>query len=135
MPEFVSPYHTAVAAYVVLGVLVLVQMLVLDVAGIRAKHVPGMPVTSGHDDFLFRATRAHANTNENLAIFVLLSLAAMLLGANPSWTNGLVAGFVAARAAHMLAYYADLRTPRSAAFGVGLVCLVGLAVCAAAALG
>ena len=127
---FIVPYSTAVAGYVVLGILVLVQVLVSDVAAIRAGHVPGMPITGGHEHFVFRATRAHANTNENLATFLLLSLAAILAGANPRWTNGLVAVFVFSRAVHMLAYYADWRTLRSTAFGLGAVCLIGLATCA-----
>ncbi len=134
MTELVAPYYPAVAAYAVLGVLVLVQVLVSDVAAIRAGHVPGMPVTSGHDDFLFRATRAHANTNESLATFLLLSLAAIFLGANATWTNRLVVVFVAARALHMLAYYTDLRPLRSTAFTIGLVCLIALAVFAVLAL-
>jgi uncharacterized MAPEG superfamily protein len=135
MPEFVVPYYPTVAACVVLGILVLVQIVVLDVAGIRAGHVPGMPVTGGHESFHFRATRAHANTNENLALLVLLVVAAVLIGAAPTWTNRLVGTFVASRAVHMLAYYGDVRLLRSAAFAVGLICLVALAVCAAAALG
>jgi uncharacterized MAPEG superfamily protein len=135
MTEIVGPYSVTLAASVVLAFLVVVQLVVADVAGIRAGHVPGMPVASGHDSFHFRATRAHANTNENLPLFLLVTLAAILLRASPGWTNWLVAGFVAARAVHMAAYYADLRLLRSTAFTVGLVCIVGLAVCAAAALG
>ena len=134
MPEFVIPYYPTVAACVVLGVLVIIQILVADVAGIGAGHVPGMPVTTGHESFHFRATRAHANTNENLALFVLLTIAAILLGAEPTWTNRFVGVFVASRAVHMLAYYGDVRVLRSAVFLIGLICLVALAVCAAMAL-
>jgi uncharacterized MAPEG superfamily protein len=125
-----EPYGSALVAYLVLGILFLVQIVMVDVASIRAGHVPGTAVAGGHDDFLFRAVRAHANTNENLAAFLVLSLAAMLLGANPWWTNGLVGTFVLARAAHMLMYYLDLRMARSAAFAAGLLCLVGLAIVA-----
>jgi uncharacterized MAPEG superfamily protein len=134
MPDFVVPYYPTLAAAVVLGVLVLVQVLVADAAGIRAGHVPGMPVASGHDSFHFRATRAHANTNENLPLFALLTFVAVMAGADASWTNRLVGGFVASRAAHMLAYYGDLRLLRSAMFVIGFACLVALAVLAAAAL-
>jgi len=134
MTDLVAPYFTALAGYVVLAVLVLTQVLVADVAAMRAGHVPGTAVTGGHDNFFFRATRAHANTNESLATFLLLSVAAILLRANATLTNVFVAVFVASRAVHMLAYYADQRTLRSTAFVVGLVCLIGLAVCAALAL-
>ena len=128
MPNIVDPYGPVFAAWLCLAAAYLVQAIVADVAGIRARHVPGMPVTGGHDDFFFRAVRAQANTNESLALFVLLSLAAMLLGANGWLTNALVWVFVIARVVHMLAYYADVRTLRSAAFGVGFLCLVGLLV-------
>jgi uncharacterized MAPEG superfamily protein len=128
-----EPYGSALVAYLVLGIVFLVQIFMVDIASIRAGHTPGMAVTGGHDDFLFRAVRAHANTNENLAAFLILSLAAMLLGADPWWTNGLVGTFVAARAAHMLMYYLDLRMARSAAFALGLLCLVGLAIVTTAA--
>jgi uncharacterized MAPEG superfamily protein len=84
---------------------------------------------------LFRATRAHANTNENFPIFLVLTLAAMLLRANPWWTNVLAATFVGSRLVHMLAYYLDLRLLRSAAFGIGLAALFGLLACAGMALG
>jgi len=128
MPEFAVPYGSALTACVLLGALYLVQAMVADVVGIRTGHVPGMPITSGHGDLLFRTTRAQANTNENLPIFLLLSVSAMLLGAGVVWTNRLVWTFVLARAAHMLAYYADLRLLRSTIFTVSTVALIGLLV-------
>jgi uncharacterized MAPEG superfamily protein len=93
-----------------------------------------MPVTSGHGDLLFRTTRALANTNENLTIFILLGVSAMFLSASPRWTNVFAWAFVIARAAHMLAYYADQRTLRSTVFTIGVVALVGLLVVSIAAL-
>ena len=54
MIDIASSDGSILAAWVVLGGLVLVQAVVADVAGIRSKHTPGMPVTTGHDDFLFR---------------------------------------------------------------------------------
>ena len=82
MPDFLVPYGSTLAACVCLAGIYVAQALVADVAGIRAGHVPGMPITTGHADFLFRATRAQANTNESLPAFVLLSLSAVLLGAS-----------------------------------------------------
>ena len=134
MPEFLVPYGSALTAFVILGGVYLVQALVADVVGIRAGHVPGMPVASGHGDLLFRATRAQANTNENLPIFLLLSVSAVLLGASVAWTNRLVWAFALARAAHMIAYYADLRPLRSAMFGIGTFALIGLFIVAVGAL-
>jgi len=135
MQELIVPYGSTLAAFVCLGGLFLVQALVSDVAAIRAGHVPGMPVASGHDHFLFRATRAQANTNENLGVFLLLCLSALLLGASPWWTNLLAWTFVLSRLAHMLAYYGDQRMLRSAMFSVSLGSLIGLFVVAIATLG
>jgi uncharacterized MAPEG superfamily protein len=134
MNEFLQAYQTVVAAYAALGALVLVQVFVADAALMRAGHVPGTPVGGGHNDFLFRATRAHANTNENLALFLVASLAAILSAATPRWCGILAWGFVAARLVHMLAYYGDVRLLRSAAFSVGLLCTAGLITLAAVAL-
>jgi uncharacterized MAPEG superfamily protein len=114
-----AAYGAALAGWVALGVIVTVQFVVADVTGIRRKHVPGMPIGGGHDDFLFRATRTLANTSENLPLFVLLSAAAILLGAAPRWTTIGVWTFVAARAAFTVCYWADWRLARSTMFGVG----------------
>jgi uncharacterized MAPEG superfamily protein len=127
--------HPIVAAMVVMAAAFLVQFVIADVAGIRAGHVPGMPVASGHDDFFFRAARAQANTNESLPLFVLLCVAAIFAGANPTWSSYAAWGFVAARIGHMAAYYADLRPLRSVMFAIGAVCLVVLLVVTALALG
>ena len=134
MPEFLLPYGSTLAAFVCLGGVYLVQVLVSDVVAIRAGHVPGMPVATGHGDLLFRATRALANTNENLPIFILLSLSAVLLAGNATWTNRLTWTFVLSRAAHMLAYYTDQRTLRSTIFGVTVAALVGLLMVSVGAL-
>lgn len=133
MADFLKPYEATLFASAVLGGLLLVQLLVADVAAMRARHTPGTPVTGGHDDFLFRATRAHANTVENLPLFLLFAVSATLGGASAPWVNGLSWGFVVARAVHMAAYYADLRRLRSAAFVAGILCLVGLLIAALAA--
>jgi uncharacterized MAPEG superfamily protein len=121
MQELLLSYHTSVLGLLVLAILAVIQFLVADVALIRAKQVPGVPVTGGHDSFLFRATRTNANTAENLGLFLLLVLLCFFSAANPRWTAIGIWIFVAARAAHMSFYYADLRTLRSAAFGVGLI--------------
>jgi uncharacterized MAPEG superfamily protein len=133
MPELALSSSSLTGA-LVLAALVLAQVLVADVAGVRAKHVPGMPVTGGHGDFHFRAVRAHANTNESLPVLVLLMLLAVLLRADPRWTGYALWAFAAARAAHMVCYYLDLRTARSVAFGVGLFAQFVLLVIVALAL-
>jgi len=122
----VATQGCALAAAVALAVLILLQFLVVDITGIRSRKVPGMPVTGGHDSFEFRATRAHANTNENLGLFLLSFFPALLLGADPQWTAIAAWAFTAARAAHMTCYYADWRLARSVAFAFGLLAQAGL---------
>lgn len=134
MQPWLIPYVPTVLAMTAIGGLFLVQLLVLDFAGIRARHVPGTPIAADHGSFLFRATRAHANTNESIAAFVLLTLVALLASAAPAWTNGCAWLYVMARLGHMLCYYADLRLARSVAFAVGLVALIVLFVVVVAAL-
>ncbi len=130
MSELVTGYGAVLTAWVALVGLYLVQAVVADVAAIRSGHTPGMPVTSGHDDFLFRAVRAQSNTLENLPVFNLLSLAVMLLGVAPVTAERLVWAFVGARMLHMAAYYADLRSLRSIAFANSFLTLIGLFVVA-----
>lgn len=128
MQAWLEPYSLTILAMLATATLFIVQMLVLDVAGIRAKHVPGAPVPADHANFLFRATRAHANTNESLAAFVLLVAIALFSAASPKWTAAFAWLYVGGRTGHMLCYYADLRLARSASFGISLIALIALLV-------
>jgi len=128
MAEALLAYHSALIALVVLAAMIYVQVLVADLAGMGAKHVPGMPVTSGHASFHFRAVRAIGNTNETLGLTLLLVPLAIALAANPQWTNAMAWAYVAGRAGHMAFYYAKLGLARSIAFGVGLAAQFALLV-------
>jgi len=126
MQEWLVPYSSTIQALGATGGLLLVQLLVADVAGVRAHHGPGMPVPPDPKNFLFRAVRAHANTNESVAAFVLLALFGILSGATPSTLNALSWTYVAARVGHMGFYYAGIGLARSASFGVSLLALLGM---------
>lgn len=126
MLETFHSYAPVVWSYGAIGVLVLVQLLVADIVGLRSGHVPGTRVEEDHTLFLFRAIRTHANTNENLPAFVLLSLFGILSGGSAIAVNGLCWAYVVCRLAHMSFYYADLRVARSIAFGVSVVVLFAL---------
>ena len=134
MEAFAAIYLGTLSAGVTLAFLILLQFVVVDVSLIRARHVPGMPVAGGHDSFLFRAVRAYGNTTENLGQFLLLIGCALLLGTDPRWTAIAAWTFVAGRAGHMLCYYADWRTLRSVAFGIGALAVLGLFVLSVMAL-
>ncbi|HEY1181148.1 MAG TPA: MAPEG family protein [Rhodocyclaceae bacterium] len=126
MHAWLEPYAITVLAMLATAALFIVQMLVLDVAGIRSRHEPGAPVHADHANFLFRATRAHANTNESIAAFILLAIIAIFSMASPKWAGIFAWLYVAGRVGHMLCYYANLKLARSISFGVSLIALVAL---------
>lgn len=128
MTTWLIEYDWTVLSFGLIGGLLLAQVLVSDVISIVAKHSPGAPVTADHSSLLFRVHRAHANTNETLAGFVVLTLFALAARANPEWLNGLAMTYIGARLAHMTFYYANLKSLRSVAFGISLVALVGILV-------
>lgn len=124
MWDWVMPYATTVWMLGLMGILMVVQLIVVDVAGIRVGHVPGAAVTGDHSQFFFRAARAHANTNESIAIFILAVLFGILMHASPWWLNGAAVVYVVARGAHMIAYYSNVPLARSGSFVVAFVALI-----------
>ena len=128
MQQWVVPYAPTLWAIEAMGGLLLIQLLVVDLAGIKAHHRPGTPIEVDHSTFLFRASRAHANTNESIAAFILLALFAVLSAASAGWLNVLSWAYVSARVAHMLFYYTGFQLLRSVAFGVGLAALFGMLI-------
>ena len=134
MHEALLAYHSTAVACFALAWLIMFQVLVADLASIKAKHVPGMPVTDGHASFHFRAVRAIGNTNETLGLFLLLVGLAVALGADPKWTGILAWIYTAARAGHMGFYYARIGWARSTAFSFSLAAQFGLLIVCAAAL-
>lgn len=123
-----EPYGPTVVVAGITGLLLLIQLLIADLLAIRAKHPPGHPIPADYRQLLFRASRAHANTNESVAVFILFALFGVVGGASAAWLNGMALVYLAGRAGHMLCYYADLGTPRSAAFGVSVIGLLGMFV-------
>lgn len=125
-----APYQSGLLALLALAALMVVQFAVADLTGIRAKHEPGMPVGGGHDNFLFRATRTYANSNENLGLLLLLVVVCFFTGAPPQGVNAVLWVYVVARAAYTVCYYADWRLMRSTVFGIGALAQVGLLILA-----
>ena len=123
---FWNDYAPTILAIGAMGGLQLIQLVVVDVAGIRAKHPPGTPVAPDPSVFHFRAVRAHANTNESIGAFLTLVLFGLLAGASPAWTNAASVAWVAARAGHAVCYWAGWAIARSTCFAIALVSLVAL---------
>jgi len=121
-------YAYTVAAVGCQAFLMLCQVLVADIMGIRAKHLPGSAVPVDHSDLLFRATRTVANTNESIAIFILVVLFCLLSGAPPDKTAYAAWTFVLARFLYALCYYFNIQLFRSVMFGISLLAMAGLLV-------
>jgi len=69
--NFIEPYKITILVIGLTGFIFLLQLLVADIIGIKAKHTPGHPVTANHDDLLFRVSRTFSNSNESAAILIL----------------------------------------------------------------
>ena len=67
-------YKLTIYSFAGLATLAFIQILVSDVIGIRSRHIPGTPTVHDHSDRHFRAIRVVANTNESIAVFILLVL-------------------------------------------------------------
>ena len=100
--------------------LLLIQLLIADLLGIRQRHQPGTAVTPDQGPF-FRVTRTLANTNESVAIFLLAAVFGVLAGASPVLMNIGSLIYLAGRVGHMICYYAAWGLPRSISFGVSLL--------------
>ena len=126
--DFIQTYSSVITAMGALSLLMLSQVLVADVLGLRAKHLPGSQVPADHSNPLFRATRTVANTNESITVFVLAILFCIFSGASVSLTTYAAWTFVAARLLYAICYYSNLQRLRSTMFGVSLLALIGLIV-------
>ncbi len=122
----IEPYFTTLQAAAAMGFLMLIQLIVADVVGIRRKHVPGTPVPADHADVLFRASRTVANTNESIVIFVLLVLYCVFSQASPTLTATAAWVYVGSRLIYAICYYANAQIFRSIIFGVSLLALAAL---------
>jgi len=126
MQNLLTVYMPAIASFGIIGGLLLVQLVVADIIGIVNKQAPGTPIPADHSKLLFRAHRAHANTNESVAVFIALTLFAIAVSAPPFWLNTLCLTYIVGRLGHMLCYYANLKLLRSIFFGIATLALVGI---------
>lgn len=125
-------YHSAFWALWLVIVTVFVQGMIA--AAIKAKQpnaIPGqIPDGLDHHSVVFRTSRTHLNSLENLTVFLGTAVLAILVGANPTWTAGLIWLYALARLAHMGLYYAIATnknpSPRSYFYLIGVVANLGL---------
>ena len=124
--EFIEPYKITVLVMGLAGLTFFVQLLLADIIGTKEKHTPGYPISPEHNDLHFRSSRAIANTNESVAIFILFVSFAILSSANPEWLNYSAVLYLVGRVGHMLFYYSNLKLLRSISFGVSLLGLIAI---------
>ncbi|WP_434137812.1 MAPEG family protein [Photobacterium leiognathi] len=128
--EFLLPYKITIWVIGLVGLLLLLQLIVLDVAILSKKHMPGFAIEANHEHFLFRANRALANSNESLGIFIVFVLFALFSQPISHWVNGFAVVYLFGRVGHMLCYYFNLKILRSIFFVVSLLGLIGLFITA-----
>ncbi|RYU64235.1 MAPEG family protein [Aliivibrio finisterrensis] len=124
--EFIEPYKLTILVIGLSGFVIWLQLVIVDVIGIKEKHVPGFDIKQDHNSLLFRSNRALANSNESVGILILFTLFAIFSSGDASWVNGFSIAYLIGRVGHMLCYYFNLRVLRSIAFGVSFVSLLGI---------
>jgi uncharacterized MAPEG superfamily protein len=129
--ELVKLYSATIAAFGTMAFLMFFQVLVADVVGLRAKHLPGAQIPSDHNNLLFRVSRTVANTNETVVIFAFAVLFCMLSGVSASTTAYATWTYVVARFLYALCYYFNFQLFRSVMFGVSLLSIAALLVAGA----
>ena len=124
--ELFDPYKITLLVAGLTGLMMLIQILIADVAAIKEQHTPGYPVKPDHTSFLFRAARAHANTNESIAVFVLFLLFGVFSASSALYLNAFSSIYLVSRIAHMCFYYGNFKLARSISFPLSLIGLIGM---------
>lgn len=128
MPDILNFYSLTIHAWGALALLLLVQLIIADVIGIRSRHVPGTAPDQNHGNPLFRASRVVANTNESLGLYIVLALFCIFNGADVTYTGYLSWAYVIGRAIYALCYYINQPTLRSVSFGITLLVLTAMLI-------
>lgn len=126
MADALQPYSLAILAAGLMAVLLFAQILIADIAAIWAKTQPGKPLDYNPASFHFRASRSFHNTNESIAVFILLLGVCIALAAQPALVNLMAWAYVAGRIGHMLTYYLGWNLARTLSFVVASLGLLGL---------
>lgn len=126
MLELDSAYLPSLWAMLASGLLIWLQLIIADLAAIKAAHPPGKPIEPNPKTFVFRAARAHANSNESVACFILFIVTGIFAHADSLWLNCFAWLYITSRVSHMTCYYLQQSILRSISFGLSLVALLGL---------
>ena len=120
---FLSAYGPSILALAVLCFAVVIQAFsTAPLAFVTEEQAPGMPLRGGHELLSFRVLRTHANSVEDLPVFGLSLLAAILAGSGATLVNVLAAVHVASRLAFWVVYYSGIG---KVAGGPRTICFIG----------
>ena len=128
MADILNFYELTVYAWGALALLMLVQLTVADVIGIKSRHVPGTVPEQNHANPLFRASRVVANTNESLGLYLVLALFCIFNGGDATYTGYLSWAYVIGRTVYAACYYFNQPTLRSVSFGLTLLVLMAMLI-------
>ncbi len=136
MHDLFTPYGTALACIAALAGMNALQGLIGGGLknGIEGQPA-GQPVAGDHKRFSFRAVRTFLNGVENLPAFFAAVFAAVLVGANAGWLNGICVAVLVSRLAYWVVYYAGiggggfgLRSILYCFVPIGAIVISGLAI-------
>jgi uncharacterized MAPEG superfamily protein len=134
-----AEYRLAFVVLAALALMTMVQALLTAPLGfIKEEQVPGMPLNLDHSALSFRALRTHSNSAENVPVFAVTVMVAVVAGVGPVWVQGIAVAYLVCRLAFWGIYYAGVGKvaggPRTLAFVGGMLCNIALAVMAIVAL-
>lgn len=124
----IEPYKMTILVLGLAGFLFWIQLAIVDIVSIKAKHTPGFTIAQDHGSLLFRAHRVLANSNESAATLILFALFSILSSAHATWLNGCALAYLIGRVGHMIFYYSNLKILRSLAFAISFAGLLGMFV-------
>jgi uncharacterized MAPEG superfamily protein len=104
-----APYKPALIATAILCLSVLIQsFLTAPLAFLKNEQAPGMPLNGDHSLLSFRVLRTYVNSVENLPVFALSLVLALVLGLDAVIVNWLVAIHVVFRLIFWMVYYSGI---------------------------
>lgn len=135
--EIFAPYGHALVSIALFAVIGLILGPVGAAISTGRGYDPGAIPKPDYGDISYRLTRAYQNAMETMGFFAGVTLAAILAGADPWWTNTFASVFLVSRILLVVVHLAGMGPknfgPRTIVYVIGWVCLLALAYMATAA--
>ena len=132
--EAYAQYSHAIASLVIFTLIVLFMSPFSALAKAGKGLAPGATPQQDYSDKAYRLNRAYLNGTETLPAFLAVTVAAILLGANPFWVNLLASVALVARVVMLVIHLQGIGKPnsglRSMAYVGGWACMVILGLMA-----